>query len=256
MISIITITFNNYEELIATLSSIEGVQCAESIVINGGTCEKTKNFLNSYQGISISEPDRGISDAFNKGLNLATGFGVMFLNSGDLLLDKDYIYWANSIFESRPEIAYTFSDIIFNDSDLGNVSVLARDSEQRSMARGMPYPHQSLLVRKEVFEKIGNFDEHFRLAMDFDLVLRMKKLNPAGKYYNKSAVLMDGSGVSSKNDFKAIKETYKALKKNHMLTLRIFLRLSLSMLICFTKILLAFLGLKTILKFIKRRRYE
>lgn len=255
MISIVTITFNNYEELIKTLSSIEGIRCAESIVINGGSCERTREFLKQYHGIPITEPDRGISDAFNKGLSLSTGDAVMFLNSGDVLLDKEYIYWANSIFESMPETDYTFSDIIFDDSDLGPVNVLVHNSEKRSMARGMPYPHQSLIIRKKIFAKIGNFDESFRLAMDFDLVLRMKKDNAKGKHYSKPTVLMDGNGVSSKNDFKAIKETYKAIKKNNQLSLRILLRLLLSWQIYFTKMVLSFLGLKFILNYIKKKRY-
>lgn len=256
MISIVSITFNNYEELVETLSSIENVSDAQSVVINGGRCEKTKEFLITHKGISISEKDRGISDAFNKGIELSTGTAVMFLNSGDILLDKNYIEWANNIFENQLDIDYTYSDIIYNDADLGHTLISAQNSERRSIARGMPYPHQSLIVRKSVFEKIGKFDESFRLAMDFDLVLRMKKNDSIGLYYNKPTVLMDGNGVSSKNDLKAIKETYRAIIKNNSHTFSIILRLVISILICYIKIFLRFLGMKSVLKFIKEKRYQ
>ena len=256
MISIVSITFNNYEELCETLLSIENVPNVQSVVINGGSCIKTKDFLKNHQGVSVSEKDRGISDAFNKGVRFSTGNSVMFLNSGDILLDKDYIEWANNIFENRAEIDYTYSDIIYNDADLGHTLVSAKHSEKRLIARGMPYPHQSLIVRRSVFEKIGNFDESFRLAMDFDLVLRMKKNNSIGLYYDKPTVLMDGNGVSSKNDLKAIKETYIAIVKNNRQTVLIIIRLLISIQICYIKMLLRFLGLKSVLKYIKTKRHQ
>lgn len=256
MISIVSITFNNYEELVETLSSIENVTDVQSVVVNGGKCEKTKTFLSTHKGISVSEKDRGISDAFNKGIALSTGTAVMFLNSGDILLDKDYIEWANNIFEKQPNIDYTYSDIIYNDADLGHTLVSAQNSEERSIARGMPYPHQSLIVRRSIFEKVGNFDESFRLAMDFDLVLRMKKNNTIGLYYNKPTVLMDGNGVSSKNDLKAIKETYNAIVKNELETVSVLFRIFISIQICYFKMFLRFFGLKSILKFIKLKRHQ
>lgn len=256
MISIVSITFNNYEELVETLASIENVADVQSLVINGGKCEKTKNYLKTHKGIAVSESDRGISDAFNKGIAHSTGTSMMFLNSGDILLDKNYLEWANSVFENQTDIDYTYSDIIYNDADLGKTLVSAKNSEERSIARGMPYPHQSLIVRRSVFEKVGSFDESFRLAMDFDLILRMKKNNSVGLYYNKPTVLMDGNGVSSKNDFKAIKETYRAIVKNNRQTFPVVFRLFVSIQICYFKMLLRFFGLKSILKSVKVKRYQ
>ena len=67
MISVITVTYNNYNDLHRTLASLEKVVGIESVVVNGGECEKTKKLLSNFDGIAISEPDKGISDAFNKG---------------------------------------------------------------------------------------------------------------------------------------------------------------------------------------------
>ena len=76
MISIVTITFNNFSELEATLKSLEPAKSSkeiQSVVINGGSCQKTTNFLNSFSGKYLTEVDNGISDAFNKGILEADG---------------------------------------------------------------------------------------------------------------------------------------------------------------------------------------
>ena len=91
MISVITVTYNNYDDLHRTLHSLKNADGIESVVVNGGHCEKTKKLLKNFDGISISEQDNGISDAFNKGVTHATGENVMFLNSGDILLSPDYL---------------------------------------------------------------------------------------------------------------------------------------------------------------------
>ena len=66
MISIITVTYNNFDDLHRTLESLKNVPKIEKVVVNGGDCAKTKEYLGDLDGIVISEPDNGISDAFNK----------------------------------------------------------------------------------------------------------------------------------------------------------------------------------------------
>ena len=90
MISIITVTYNNFDDLYRTLCSLEKIEGIEKVVVNGGYCAKTKDYLSDFDGVAISEPDKGISDAFNKGVSKASGENVMFLNSGDVLLSPDY----------------------------------------------------------------------------------------------------------------------------------------------------------------------
>ena len=65
MISVITVTYNNFDDLYRTLDSLEEVEGIEKVVVNGGMCAKTKEYLSDFDGISISEPDKGISEAFN-----------------------------------------------------------------------------------------------------------------------------------------------------------------------------------------------
>lgn len=256
MISVVTITFNNFEELVETLDSIKGLSNIESIVINGGSCEKTRSFLNNYSGISVSEKDNGISDAFNKGLALASGDAVMYLNSGDMLIEKDYLNWANDVFTNELGIDFTFSGIKIKDEHVGIIEVSAENAESRSMAKGMPYPHQTLIIRRKIFEQIGNFKISLRFVMDFDLVLRMNKLGCKGKHYDKMTVLMDGSGVSSKHDVKVFFENFKVLRLNHQLSFSILIRLLVSLLLIFLKKTLRFFNLSGLIHFLKKNRHK
>ena len=82
---------------IVTLDSLKNIDGIESVVVNGGDCKKTKKLLSNFDGIAISEPDKGISDAFNKGVTHANGENLMFLNSGDVLLSPEYLKEAEKI---------------------------------------------------------------------------------------------------------------------------------------------------------------
>lgn len=235
----------------ATLESIKGLNNTQSIVINGGSCTKTKEFLSHYSGISVSEKDDGISDAFNKGLKLATGDSVMFLNSGDVLIDRTYIDEVDKILANEPKISYVHSDILYDDVMLGLIHVRST-SKPRSLAKGMPYPHQSLIIRKSIFDRVGGFSKKYKLVMDFDLILRMYKINAVGCHISRMTVRMDGAGVSSRADFAILRENYKALKSNGYLTLPVRLRLYISYLITTVKIILRKMHCDGVLKIIKR----
>jgi GT2 family glycosyltransferase len=213
MISIVTITYNNFDQLIKTLNSIPKLDIVESVVINGGDCKKTKDFLDGYSGKSISEKDEGIADAFNKGIKSSSGNYIMFLNSGDILLSTNYLQKAQSILDSNPNITFVHSDIIFSDQ-LG--SDLYMKPQMKNLGRGMPYHHQTMIVRKKIFDEIGTFKKELKYAMDFDFVVRMEKRNYKGFYLNEEAVVkMDGKGVSVIEESNSIKECYKVLKSEN-----------------------------------------
>ena len=125
MISIITVTYNNFDDLHRTLDSLEKIDGIEKVVVNGGECAKTKEYLRDFDGIAISEPDKGISDAFNKGVYRSSGDCVMFLNSGDLLLSRQYLQEAEKIIKFNPEISFVHSDLVFEDRISGDIRLTA-----------------------------------------------------------------------------------------------------------------------------------
>ena len=199
MLSIITVTYNNFDDLYRTLNSLNKVKGIEKVVVNGGDCHKTKEYLSAFDGIAISEPDKGISDAFNKGVSHANGENVMFLNSGDILLSPDYLHEAENIIKFNPEISFVHSDLVFEDRISGDIRLTALQPfffKAPPLGRGMPYHHQSMIVRKKVFEKTGLFKLQYKISMDFDWVCRLHKNGLSGFYWNKEPVVkMDGGGM-------------------------------------------------------------
>ena len=216
MISIITITYNDFEGLKRTLASIPDYDFVESVVINGGSDKATIDFLSSHKGKVINEKDEGIADAFNKGVKNSTGDAIMFLNSGDELLEPSYLEEAYNILSIEPDIDFVHSNQIFVDS-LG-VELFMRPP-LCNLGRGMPYIHLTMIVRKKVFDQIGVFNTNYRIAMDFDFVVRLTQNGYKGRYLtDKAVVKMDGTGISVKQEWNQIKECYRSMKQNDFLS--------------------------------------
>jgi glycosyltransferase involved in cell wall biosynthesis len=216
MISVVTITFNNYEELTKTLESLPSGSNIESIVVNGGSCIKTAHFLATYKGKVVTEKDHGISDAFNKGARLATGEGIAFLNSGDELIEKDYYDRVSGAFEASPRSSYVYADLLFEDTIAGKMTFRSTKPSLADIGKGMPFPHPTLVVRKSVFQEVGEFNLQYRIGMDFEWVIRLIKLKHTGTHLISTPVLMDGTGVSSVNQERSLQECARALSEQNL----------------------------------------
>ncbi len=219
MLTIVTITYNNFEDLKSTIDSLSGLSAFEHIVVNGGSCDKTLEYLSSYKPpykhIVINEADKGIYDAFNKGIKNSTGDWIQFLNSGDRLYSKEYLIKASKVLSEDNEISFVHGNIIFKDERVGEI--LMKPSG-RDIGRGLPFQHPSMVVRKKVLTSINSFDDSFKLSADFDLVLRLLKENHKGRYLPLTSVLMDGSGASVKHEWRSIKECFVSINRNNSLT--------------------------------------
>lgn len=216
MITVVTITFNNHEELLKTIESIPQGQIIEHLVINGGSSIETFNYLKGFKQKHISEKDEGISDAFNKGIRNSSGDSIVFINSGDVLISPDYLIKADEAFTNDPSLDYMYSSILFDHKNLGQFTY------SPSLQHGdMPYPHPSLIIRRKVFDEIGLFSLDYKVAMDFDIAYRLKKMKKKGKYFELGpVVLMEGAGVSSNNGLLGLKERITILKSLGMLDLQ------------------------------------
>lgn len=208
-LSIIVITFNNYEELLTTLESIPDQYKNSIFIVNGGSCNKTKKLLEGDQYKGITEEDFGISDAFNKGVRLSSGEWIHFLNSGDQLL-SDRIYFESFI--AKRTVSFIYSNIIFNDLNVGKIVIKPSYKSSYCLARGIPFPHPGLIVRRDVFKAIGGFDTSCKIGMDFNFVCKMLLNNFKGEYIPTESVLMDGTGVSSNNEVNALKENLETIR--------------------------------------------
>ena len=218
LLSIISITFNNFEELLNTVESVRGLEDCEHIIINGGSCLQTSEFLKGYSGKTVSEPDLGISDAFNKGIRYSQGEAVIMLNSADILIDPTYPKKAMKILHEHPEIDFVHADLIFEDSLIGPYimrPLRTQNNFHPNIGRGMPYRHQSMVVRKSIYNKVGLFNLNY-ICSDYDWVSRWelisKKSNGIAYYLQGDPVIkMDGAGISSVQEGKIISEAIKII---------------------------------------------
>ncbi|MBY0518495.1 MAG: glycosyltransferase [Bacteriovoracaceae bacterium] len=250
MISIVSITFNNHSELINTIKSVERIPYIEHIVVNGGSSQETTGFLKTFSGKFISEKDHGISDAFNKGLSLASGLAVGFLNSGDVLIDQSYYSEALEIFQSKPDVGYVHADIEFIDSIAGSLTLKPKDT-----LPNMPFMHPTLIVRKEIIERIGGFDLQFKSAMDLDFAYRLIKSGANGHYIPRAVVRMDGRGISSSRPFLGISEKYKVVLKNKDFNFKTWLKLSFAFFRTTLRVILIKIGLQNVILTYRRKKY-
>lgn len=249
MISIVTVTFNNYDELILTLSSLPS--SVESVVVNGGDCERTKNYLLTYKGKSITEKDRGISDGFNKGFKLASGDYIVYVNSGDKVIDQEYFIEAEEMLNSRPELDFVYADINFIDQFAGEIRVRSINNFPH-----MPYLHPTLIVRKSLMERIGLFNLEYKNAMDLDFAYRLIKSGAKGHYIPRMVVKMDGQGVSSQNYIRGFKEVVRIIFRNRDYSPRSISFIVKRVLSLLGKVLLLKLGGSKILGLYRSIRYK
>jgi glycosyltransferase involved in cell wall biosynthesis len=254
MISIITITYNNSEELVRTINSIHKAAFIESVIINGGSCERTRDFLKSYPGIVMSEKDEGIADAFNKGIKSSAGKYIMFLNSGDELIDKSYLKKAQDFLDVNQGYSFVHSNIEFVDE---SGEKLYMRPPMKNIGRGMPYLHPTMIFRRDVFDKIGLFKTNLKIAMDYDFIIRMKTAGLRGFYFNEIySVKMDGAGKSVKQESEALKECYKVLKENNFLTLKNLWGFTVRYTLFLVRRLLDTAGLNKLLLKMKKIKYK
>ncbi len=226
-ISVVTVVYNSKALIENTVKSIinQSYNHIEYIVVDGGSTDGTIDILNRYKkNIStlISEPDHGIYDAMNKGIRLATGDFVVFINSGDKFSSDDIL----EIIFSNPEAAS--ADVVYGDTDItdseGNIihSRRHRPPERlnwKSFKRGMLVCHQSFIVRRELVE---SYNLNYRYAADFDWCIRILKKSKS--VYNSQQVIslfLEG-GQTRKTIVPGLKERFKIMRHHYGLISAIY----------------------------------
>lgn len=237
-ISIIIATKNAKNLLIETLDNLakQDYPDWEIIVIDGGSIDGTREMLmaNAYPLVSkwVSEPDEGISDAFNKGLALATGEYINFQGAGDLLTESTIL---QSLFkEVDPEVDLVCARVLRVAEDgVTPIWTSPRHPRQfnvRSLLFKMALPHQALFTHRRFFENYGLFDKTIRFAMDYEILLRAYHTFPKTVLSNKVVARWRAGGVGTNRTYDIFDE-YHAIKCKH----KIAPRWMLSMIDWFTR---------------------
>jgi glycosyltransferase involved in cell wall biosynthesis len=224
-ISIITVVLNNKEHIAGCIESVLGqnYKDLEYIVIDGGSTDGTTELIRKYEDrISrwITEPDKGIYDAMNKGIGMATGDVIGMLNADDVYYAPDVLETIARVMDgSSAEVCY--SDLVYVDrSDLGKIVRYWKSCPftEGLFAKCWVPPHPTFFARRSVYQKHGLFDLSYPLAADFELMARLLerfRVRPA--YIPKVSVKMRLGGATSNsvaNIFRQNVEIIRACKKN------------------------------------------
>lgn len=214
LVTIITVVLNNKELLEKTIQSILGqtYKNIEYIIIDGGSDDGSLDVIKKYNDsvrIWISEPDKGIYDAMNKGAALANGEFINFMNAGDVFYDEHTL---EKIFQKYPldaELLYGDSEIVYSD----HLKCMKKAGNIEGLWKGMICTHQSLFAKNPLV-KGYKFDTSLGMAADFDFIFNMH-LNGRRFYYTGltiSSVL--AGGKSHRNCLRGALEWQRVVRRH------------------------------------------
>jgi len=215
-LSIVTICFNNPGDLITTCTSVDeqALPPFEHLIIDGSSKADIKTWLETNPQPPyrrwICERDKGIADAFNKGINNATGDIIVLLNSGDKLYDATVLQKVLDTFTKDPSISWVNGKLDMIRS--GIPTVLGKPFEKDKLYRGMHgIFHPTMYVKKEAYNRCGLYDTTIRYAMDYDFLCRLA--NEKNGFVDYPLATFDPHGVSSVQYLATTKEMYQCYRK-------------------------------------------
>lgn len=216
-LSIVTVCKNSSDSIINTIESVLTQKSVnvEYVVVDGGSTDGTVDIVQSFgDDIDkfVSEADDGISDAFNKGISLATGDIVGLINSDDTLLPGS-VEKIQAIFKNHLDI-----DVLHGDIQLFKGEKFVKRVKPAGRWwypwRLVLFNHPATFVRKTVYKRFGGFSFDYRIAMDIDIFLRWTKKGVKIHYLEESLVAMHYGGLSDRNAFEGYRESRKAFLAN------------------------------------------
>ncbi len=212
-LSIVTITKNNHDGLIATYQSLcnqSGLEDCEWIIVDGKSTDKTTDAFPELQRIIpnttiISEPDQGIYDAMNKGLKIANGAYILWLNAGDQMADDSIVSTLLETLKHQPDFIYGDAYTALSDDGFA----LKKARQPKTKFYGMFAYHQTMVFRKEL---IANtlYDPNYVVSGDYAFVLEFLKKANNIIYYDSPMIIFEHNGISERRGLKGRNENFKA----------------------------------------------
>lgn len=226
-VSIITVCYNRKVTISKSIESVLGQDYPyiEYIIVDGNSTDGTKEIIQSYSDKItryISEPDKGMYDAINKGLSMATGDVIGLMHSDDEFYDKTVVSQIVAAFKSAPD----------TDGLYGNGIYISNDAEERIIRNriGGPYDfnniasgwlplHPTVYLKKSLIEKYGYYNLDFKIASDTEFLLRYLFKHKINMVYLDAYVVkmrMGGLSTNYKRAFEVLYEDYRIYKYHHL----------------------------------------
>ncbi|MCL1937782.1 MAG: glycosyltransferase [Candidatus Azobacteroides sp.] len=220
LFSIITVTYNASRWIERTIQSVvsQTYPHIEYIIVDGNSTDETLEVVKEYESAItrwISEPDRGLYDAMNKGLKLASGDYVWFINAGDTIYSDDTVQKiVDRLADDRPDVIYGETEIVNAQGDSMGMRRLKapQNLSWKSFRMGMLVCHQSFLVKRTIAEP---YDLQYRFTADYDWCIRC--LKQANTVLNTHLILSQflEAGLSAANRKESLKERYRIMCDNY-----------------------------------------
>jgi glycosyltransferase involved in cell wall biosynthesis len=215
-LSVIIATYNAVENLPKTLDSIlaQTNKDYEVLVIDGKSTDGTQKLASSYEKqfegrlTIVSEPDEGIYDAMNKGIDAAKGEWLYFLGAGDYFIDNRVLEYIAANTDG--------ADVVYGSIQWGEKDIISHGKFTRTRLVGLNMNHQTIFCRKSVFAKTGKFDTKYKLSADY--IFNMAWFNDRSirkRYLGRVIAVYDNTGQSSVSIDKKFLQDAKALKRKY-----------------------------------------
>lgn len=222
-VTIITATYNSESSIFHTLESVrnQSYQNIEHLIVDGASIDSTVKICNTFSHIHkiISEPDKGIYDAFNKGILMSSGDIIGFLNSDDVLYDSNSIQ--NIVDGFSYNVDCVFGNLIITDTN----NRLIREwqgspFEKNSFKKGWKPAHPTFYCKRLIYEKHDNYNTTFKIAGDVELMLRFFEThNISSRFIDITLINMKTGGISNqgfKSKWIILNEEISSFKMNRI----------------------------------------
>jgi glycosyltransferase involved in cell wall biosynthesis len=210
VITVITVVFNEAVSIENTMLSVlnQTYDNVEYIVVDGGSNDGTLDIIRQYDHAIdywVSEKDAGIYDAMNKGLRLASGEWINFMNSGDLFYKTTTL--EKIAFHFREKYSIVYGDVqAFSKRHHFNVMKISRPVTPKNLIMKLPICHQATFITLKAFKEVGLYDTNYKICGDHDWLLKALMAGHQVKYVHQCIALNNRDGVSSVSLFKLQRE--------------------------------------------------
>ena len=228
-LSIITVVYNDKSNIEETIRSViyQTYTNIEYIIIDGGSTDGTIDIIKKYKDkidYFISEKDNGIYDAMNKGIRIATGNYINFMNSGDRFNSLDILKLITDQIDSTDDVIYGNHIVYYDPQIYGDFQrTVIASKNLDNIWKGMPFSHQSCFVKTEIMKNIGFNYSNLKIAQDFALIYELYKKKYNFKFVDLtiSSILAGGYSDTFSNRYHSLKENLIVLLQNNEIKYKI-----------------------------------
>jgi glycosyltransferase involved in cell wall biosynthesis len=221
-VTIITACYNSGNYIEQTINSVIGqtYKNIQYIIVDGGSTDNTLEIIDKYKyriDTLISERDKGVYDAFNKGVRLATGDYINFMNSDDYFSDNTVLEDVAYKFINNPELTMIHGNVKAVDEITGHFHYQGGNLCLSDLAKGMMCPHQSVFVKRNMFPKNKYFELKYTILADIDFVTKCFKSDESTiEYFDREIAISRINGISSNlNSIKKMKLEHALITLEH-----------------------------------------